>query len=165
VGASRTPAPGSFGMLMRRYRLALGLSQEELADRSGLSVRAISNMERGRTARPHRHTVQSVAGALSLREPERLRLEQSARMAGGEAGSDAPQVSAGLHQLPVAVPGFIGRAAEMETLTQILDDASAGGSGTVVISAIGGTAGVGKTALAVHWAHQVAAGSATGSCM
>jgi tetratricopeptide (TPR) repeat protein/transcriptional regulator with XRE-family HTH domain len=156
VGASRTPAPGSFGMLLRRYRLALGLSQEELADRSGLSVRAISNMERGRTARPHRHTVQSVAGALSLREPERLRLEQSARMAGGEAGSDAPQVSAGLHQLPVAVPGFIGRAAEMETLTQILDDASAGGSGTVVISAIGGTAGVGKTALAVHWAHQVA---------
>ena len=59
-------------------------------------------------------------------------------------------------ELPPAVPGFTGRAAELETLTRIADRASSGAAGTVVISAIGGTAGVGKTALAVHWAHQVA---------
>jgi DNA-binding SARP family transcriptional activator len=60
-------------------------------------------------------------------------------------------------QLPAAVAGFTGRAPELAALTGMLDDAGAGGPGAVVISAIGGTAGVGKTALALHWAHQVAA--------
>jgi DNA-binding SARP family transcriptional activator len=60
-------------------------------------------------------------------------------------------------QLPAAVAGFTGRAAELSALTEILDQGGAGEPGTVVISAIGGTAGVGKTALALHWAHQVAA--------
>ena len=50
---------------------------------------------------------------------------------------------------------FAGRTDELKALTGMLD-AAAGGGGTVAISAIGGTAGVGKTALAVHWAHQVA---------
>jgi DNA-binding SARP family transcriptional activator len=59
-------------------------------------------------------------------------------------------------QLPAAVAGFTGRAAELRALMRTLDQAGAGGPGTVVISAIGGTAGVGKTALALHWAHQVA---------
>jgi DNA-binding SARP family transcriptional activator/tetratricopeptide (TPR) repeat protein len=58
-------------------------------------------------------------------------------------------------QLPAAVAGFAGRAAELAALTRLLDE-PAKGPGMVVISAIGGTAGVGKTALAVHWAHQVA---------
>ena len=56
-------------------------------------------------------------------------------------------------QLPAALAHFAGRAGELKALTGVLD-AAAGGA-TVVISAIGGTAGVGKTALAVHWAHQV----------
>jgi DNA-binding SARP family transcriptional activator/Flp pilus assembly protein TadD len=59
-------------------------------------------------------------------------------------------------QLPAAVAGFTGRSAELAALTQMLADMKAGGPGTVVISAIGGSAGVGKTALALHWAHQVA---------
>lgn len=54
-------------------------------------------------------------------------------------------------QLPCAVAGFTGRAAQLEELTGLLDRNDA-----VVISAIDGTAGVGKTALAVHWSHQVA---------
>ncbi len=66
----------------------------------------------------------------------------------------APVRSPPPRQLPPAVAGFTGRAAELEALTRMLDHA--GGPGTVVISAIGGTAGVGKTALALHWAHQVA---------
>jgi DNA-binding SARP family transcriptional activator len=59
-------------------------------------------------------------------------------------------------ELPPAVRGFTGRSAELRALTRILDQADGGALGTVVISAIGGTAGVGKTALALHWAHQVA---------
>jgi DNA-binding SARP family transcriptional activator len=66
----------------------------------------------------------------------------------------APVRPAPPRQLPATVAGFAGRAAELAALTRMLDEA--GGPGTVVISAIGGTAGVGKTALALHWAHQVA---------
>jgi hypothetical protein len=58
-------------------------------------------------------------------------------------------------QLPHALTGFVGREAEMTMLTG-LPDRSGGPPGTVVISAIGGTAGLGKTALAVQWAHRVA---------
>jgi tetratricopeptide (TPR) repeat protein len=56
-------------------------------------------------------------------------------------------------QLPAAVPGFTGRAYAVAEL----EGAIGGGAATVVISAIGGMAGVGKTALAVYFAHQVAA--------
>jgi DNA-binding SARP family transcriptional activator/Flp pilus assembly protein TadD len=56
-------------------------------------------------------------------------------------------------QLPGAPPHFTGRSAELAVLAGILDHRA---GGTAVISAIAGTAGVGKTALAVHWAHQAA---------
>ncbi|MEU7243489.1 AfsR/SARP family transcriptional regulator [Streptomyces sparsogenes] len=59
-------------------------------------------------------------------------------------------------ELPRAVPGFTGRAEAVARLHALLPAGDpAPDTGTVVISAIGGTAGVGKTALAVHWAHQV----------
>jgi DNA-binding SARP family transcriptional activator/tetratricopeptide (TPR) repeat protein len=58
-------------------------------------------------------------------------------------------------QLPAGIRCFIGRAAELRALDDLLGDAT-GTAGAAVISAIGGTPGVGKTALAVHWAHQVA---------
>jgi DNA-binding SARP family transcriptional activator len=56
-------------------------------------------------------------------------------------------------QLPGPVPRFVGRTKELATLDRLLDPAAAARR-TVVISAIGGTAGVGKTALVLHWAHQ-----------
>lgn len=77
----------------------------------------------------------------------------------GTAHSPPPSVP---RQLPAAVPGFTGRGTELAALTRILEEASADGPGTVVISVIGGTAGVGKTALALHWAHQVAGRFADG---
>jgi DNA-binding SARP family transcriptional activator/tetratricopeptide (TPR) repeat protein len=58
-------------------------------------------------------------------------------------------------QLPAATRHFTGREHELSALTGLLDSADGHAQGTVVISAIGGTAGVGKTALAVQWAHQV----------
>jgi DNA-binding SARP family transcriptional activator len=59
-------------------------------------------------------------------------------------------------QLPAAVGCFTGRDAELAALTGLLDGKIGAWPPAMVISAIGGTAGVGKTALAVHWAHQVA---------
>ena len=59
-------------------------------------------------------------------------------------------------QLPAAVGYFTGRDAELAALTGLLDARPGAPPSAMVISAIGGTAGVGKTALAVHWAHQVA---------
>jgi hypothetical protein len=53
-------------------------------------------------------------------------------------------------KLPSAVPCFTGRTVELQALTRILDEARAGTPGAVVISAIGGTAGVGKSARAAH---------------
>jgi pentatricopeptide repeat protein len=74
-------------------------------------------------------------------------LEDSA--AGGDGLLVVPQ------QLPAAVAHFTGRGEELRMLSGSLEQLGRA-DGTVVISAIGGTAGVGKTALAVHWAHQVA---------
>jgi NB-ARC domain/Domain of unknown function (DUF4062) len=68
------------------------------------------------------------------------------------AGADARAVP---RQLPPAIRYFAGRSGELAMLTGLLRGHVETG-GTVVISAIGGTAGVGKTALAVYWAHQVA---------
>ncbi len=58
-------------------------------------------------------------------------------------------------QLPGAIASFAGRTGELDELTAMLDRDMAAG-GTVVISAIDGTAGIGKTAVALHWAHRVA---------
>ncbi|MBO4205652.1 ATP-binding protein [Micromonospora echinofusca] len=58
-------------------------------------------------------------------------------------------------QLPPAVRHFAGRSASLAALDTLLAEPD-GAPGTVLISAIGGTAGVGKTSLAVYWAHRVA---------
>jgi predicted ATPase len=58
--------------------------------------------------------------------------------------------------LPTSARPFTGRATELTALDQLLNHAGPDEPGTAIISAIGGTAGVGKTALALRWAHQVA---------
>jgi DNA-binding SARP family transcriptional activator/tetratricopeptide (TPR) repeat protein len=73
----------------------------------------------------------------------------------------APRAAGGLgrlvpRELPAAPMHFTGRLRELEALTAALDQADRKRPGTVVISAIGGMAGAGKTALAVYWAHRVA---------
>lgn len=72
---------------------------------------------------------------------------------GGPPPGAHPPVPA---QLPAAVPDFTGRADQMQHLDALLADAVAEQRSSLVISAIGGTGGVGKTALAVRWAHRVA---------
>jgi tetratricopeptide (TPR) repeat protein/transcriptional regulator with XRE-family HTH domain len=139
-----------FPALLRGRRIAAGLTQEQLAHRAGLSARAVGALERGVT-RPYPRTLAALAGALGLDEAEREELAAATR--DGEPPPREPGVP---RQLPAAVAGFTGRQGEFATLTRLLDQAGRDGAGPVVISAIGGTAGVGKTALAVQWAHQVA---------
>jgi DNA-binding SARP family transcriptional activator/tetratricopeptide (TPR) repeat protein/DNA-binding XRE family transcriptional regulator len=68
------------------------------------------------------------------------------------AGRSQPAGRQALGQLPCAVAHFVGRAAELAALTTALNQPA---GRTIVISAIAGTAGVGKTALAIQWARQV----------
>ena len=74
----------TLGEVLRRYRLAAGMTQEELAARSGLSVRAIGDLERDRSARPYLRSVRLLAGALELTDAQRGELNDLAR-GGGEA--------------------------------------------------------------------------------
>src|SRR5215469_7035409 len=70
----------TFGALVRRFRLAAGLTQEELAERAGLSTRAISNLERGVSQSPHQATLDLLAQALELNASERAELEAAMRL-------------------------------------------------------------------------------------
>src|SRR5436305_4391258 len=63
----------TFGALLRRYRRAASLSQEALAERAGLSMAAISALERGRRT-PRPETVQMLAAALALTPQQRASL-------------------------------------------------------------------------------------------
>jgi tetratricopeptide (TPR) repeat protein/transcriptional regulator with XRE-family HTH domain len=162
--------PPELGDLLRGYRLARGLSQEELGELSGLSARAIANMERGRTTRPYRSSVRALADALGLPPAQRAQLDKASRTvpAAMAQAADLASQSAGARlagadpadrgtprQLPAAVPQFTGRDAELAALNTALEQAGRDAEAPVVV-AISGTAGVGKTGLAVHWAHRVA---------
>ncbi|MFD1148472.1 helix-turn-helix domain-containing protein, partial [Saccharothrix hoggarensis] len=69
----------TFGELLRAHRLRVRLTQEELAEGSGVSVRAISDMERGRARGPQRRTVEALAGVLALAGPEVRELLDAAK--------------------------------------------------------------------------------------
>ncbi|MDT5035042.1 MAG: hypothetical protein QOE03_227, partial [Micromonosporaceae bacterium] len=91
------------------------------------------------------------------------RVAPAASAGGAEAGAGAAEVRAGSAvvpaQLPADVYGFAGRDEPLARLDGLLAGppmAASGRPSAVVISAVSGTAGVGKTALAVHWAHRVA---------
>src|SRR6185369_14920841 len=70
----------------------------------------------------------------------------------GRAGATAAHPA----QLPPPVSAFTGRADELAELDALLPDAGSSTPSTLAIAAVSGTAGVGKTALAVRWAHRVA---------
>lgn len=84
-------------------------------------------------------------------------IQHSEQLRLADPAGRVPSPSVIPRQLPPAVPHFTGREDELATLTALLrrpggaEDARP----AVVISAIGGTAGIGKTALAVHWAHEI----------
>src|SRR5262249_31196319 len=75
-----------FGNLLRRYREAAGCSQEELAERAGLSKNAIGILERGERRHPYPDTLRRLAAALELSDAEHERLVAAARTARGAHG-------------------------------------------------------------------------------
>jgi tetratricopeptide (TPR) repeat protein/transcriptional regulator with XRE-family HTH domain len=145
-------AADSFGAALRKLRLGVPLTQEELARAAKLSVRAVSDLERGAATTPHRDTVRLLADALRLLGPERAEFELAARGPADSDRSPAPGVAAATRTLPRDVVAFTGRQRE---LRELIESAQTGG-GPVGVYAIGGMAGVGKTAFAVHVAHQLA---------
>jgi tetratricopeptide (TPR) repeat protein/transcriptional regulator with XRE-family HTH domain len=169
VDDAQDARPRQFGAVLREHRLRAALSLEELAERSGMSVRAIANMESGRTTRPHGRSVRSLALGLQLDQPTRDELlwtYQVTRTAPSAARPAQPASSPARakrrrpgrpgvpRQLPGATRHFVGRSAELGELTKLLDGTSP--RDPSVVATIAGIAGIGKTALAVCWAHRVA---------
>src|SRR5437588_5599023 len=92
-----------FGDLLKRYRSAAGLTQEELAERAALSVRALMYLERG-ARRPYPDTVRRLAQALDLAPPEHSAFVRAARGDGPSETSVSPP-----HTLPVPPTPLVGR--------------------------------------------------------
>ncbi|WP_281427105.1 ATP-binding protein [Nonomuraea ceibae] len=139
----------SFGLLLRRLRQRATLTLEELADVSGVSARAISDMERGNSRGPQQRTVDALAKALQLDDEQRSALTEAARAGRYRPTSPPP----GACELPRGVDDFTGRWPELDVLRRLAGQAGTGHA--ALVAAISGSAGVGKTALAVHAAGQL----------
>lgn len=172
------------GDVVRAHRARLGLTQEELAERAGVSPRSIRNIETGRTALPRASTVRLLATAFGLvgREhddfcarslpvdhrpgdgtPERSGSRPSGAgadtRAKGESAGDAAEAApdrrpASSCRLPPDLPDYTGNSALVATVAAALTVPSGTGGQPAVV--IAGQGGVGKTSLAVHIAYQLA---------
>jgi predicted ATPase/transcriptional regulator with XRE-family HTH domain len=130
VGAG---AVGGFGELLLRHRLVVGLSQRELALRSGLSERAVRDLERGVVATPRRGSVRALAAGLGLTGDDL-------------AGLFAAAVRTSRRCSPVVVAwsaaDLVGRRAELRALVDLVI-----GSRYRIVT-VTGPAGIGKSRLA-----------------
>ena len=144
------PAP-SFAELLLALRVRAGLTQEDLAERAGLTPHAISALERGARTRPYPHTVRALAEGLGLSEAEEADLRtavprRQSAAAGAAVADTAPPAASGLRPAPVPVPptSLLGRDADVAALVDRLSD---GGIRLVTLTGVGG---VGKSRLAIE---------------
>lgn len=165
-----------FGELLRAERILRGLTQEQLADASGLSARSIRSLESG-AASPRRRSVTLLCAGLEMPadrrhilleaagyarlnpEPASPRLAYPLAARRNPADLPAARLAPGTApaQLPRDVPDFVGRASHMSALTGHLTRDTSGPQSVwgPRIAAVNGMGGVGKTALATHLAHRV----------
>lgn len=144
-------APRSFGAQLKALREAAGYTQEELAAIAGLSVHAVSALERGQRRRPHVETVRALSAALDLTGSSRDAFAGSARApAQTTAIDELTRVS-----LPLPPSPLLGRDTEVQTLSHWLADPA------VRLITLTGPGGVGKTRLALELAHAVGEGGST----
>ena len=135
-----------FAVILRRLRERAGLTQEELAERAGLTAHAVSALERGTRTRPYPHTVRSLADALGLTEAEQTRLVTSVpsrRAASRHRDADEATTPAALTGLVVPPTPLHGRDGDLTALTDLVR------SDHVRLVTLTGMGGVGKTRLAV----------------
>jgi serine/threonine protein kinase/transcriptional regulator with XRE-family HTH domain len=137
-----------FGILLARYRISVGLTQEELADRAGLSARGISDLERGARTKPQATTVHGLVDALGLSSHDRAIFEEAARSAAPSPTAESEP----LEILPTAnflgaLPSgqLVAREEELERIRTIFDAVTAGTGQLLLLT---GELGVGKTRLA-----------------
>jgi tetratricopeptide (TPR) repeat protein/transcriptional regulator with XRE-family HTH domain len=125
--------------MLRRRRAAAGLTQEEVAERAGVSARSIGDIERGVSRVPQRHTVSLLAEALGLTGEARVAFEASARSHGGR-GPVLPAADT-LRPPGASGPALVGRTDELALLERHL-----AGDGPPILL-LAGEPGLGKTRL------------------
>ncbi|GAA2633996.1 hypothetical protein Adu01nite_56170 [Paractinoplanes durhamensis] len=125
------------------------MTQEELAERAGVSVRSVGKWEAGKIAAPRMWTMRLLADAFRLEGADRERFLRSATEPAVTRSEITPA------QLPSDPSGFTGRDRELVRLDDLLAGPPEESARGVIISAVSGTAGVGKTTLAIRWAHRV----------
>jgi non-specific serine/threonine protein kinase len=137
----------SFSDLLKYHRLACGLSQEELAERAGLSREAISLLERGGRRAPHRDTLALLARTLKLAGEERARFLAAAPRQREPSSTSASAPPTPPRSLPPRLTSFIGREREIaEVRTLVLAQR---------LLTLTGPGGIGKTSLALAVAEAV----------
>lgn len=119
---------------------------EQLAEASGVSARAISDMERGHSRTPQARTLAALAAGLGLGPGQLGDLEDAVRQQRVQAVG-RPQ----LCEPPRAVKDFVGRAGELDRMRRH----ALAGFGPAPVAVVHGQAGLGKTALAVRLADQL----------
>ncbi|HWE63120.1 MAG TPA: tetratricopeptide repeat protein [Chloroflexota bacterium] len=144
-----TGAAGSWGHLLRRYRGQTGLTQEELAERSGYSTNYISKLERDQRLPPP-VAIDRLATVLGLDAGERAAL-RAARAQTGQDQAQSRSASLPPMGLPTQATSFVGRHREIAAATALLrrDD--------VHLLTLTGPGGIGKTRLALQVAAELAA--------
>ncbi|MFJ4103723.1 ATP-binding protein [Amycolatopsis japonica] len=147
-------AATSFRALLKGYRVRADLTQEELAEGSGVSVRAISDMERGIAKSPQRRTIEALAAPLSLTDEELTGLQKAARR--GRAPSPGIPKTHQIGVLPADVDDLTGRESDLDALRALSADLCDGRRRAGRVAILSGPPGTGKTTLAVRVAHNLA---------
>lgn len=137
-----------FAALLKRHRLAAGLTQETLAERSGLSARAVSDLERDNSRTPRLETVELLAAALALSPEHRAGLFAAARPVVGPTVF-SPTITHPPDPLPAPPTPLLGREREVVAVRMLL------GSEETRMVTLTGPGGVGKTRLALQVATEL----------
>ncbi|RSN24797.1 XRE family transcriptional regulator [Amycolatopsis sp. WAC 01416] len=161
--AARGETATTFKALLKGYRVRADLTQEELAEGSGVSVRAISDMERGIAKSPQRRTIESLAAPLSLTDEELTDLQKVAKQSRTQPIAAPIAAPARIYEspmigiLPADVDDLTGREHDLEALRTLAAGLLGGRRRSGRIAVLSGPPGTGKTTLAVRTAHDLAA--------